>query len=201
MPYMVSLESQSPFVPSPIDIPDYTPGTLSKPITVNGERIVSMINSGTPLDPAIVPKRFSVGVVAKSLPDIFSLKLGLGVTKTFREKVEELEPGIHQFFSIALRDKSGEVLEERYWLLNICNRVDAVDLAKSEQPPTGKSYDSHIVRTHGEVKIVLRNELISGKCMWIDRRVGFAYFFSDELMDFVEANNLTKFRSWKVCAD
>jgi len=115
--------------------------------------------------------------------------------------VEELEPGIHQFFPVELTAKDGEVLEKRHWLLNICNRVDAVDLSKSEQPPTGKSYDSHIVRSPGEAPIVLRKEVIAGKCVWIDRRIGFASFFSDELMHFMEKHEFAKFRSWKVRAE
>ena len=198
MPYMVNLDPQSPYVPTPVQISDYTPGTLSKPITVNGERIVSMINSGVPLNPNLVPQRFSVGVSAEKLPEVFSLKLGFGVSDRFRNKVEELEPDVHQFFPVNLTAKGVELVKPKYWLLHVCNRVDAIDVSKSEKPDIGDMYGSQIKRYKERANLVLSKECIDGKCIWIDRRIGHAYFFSDQLVEFIDSNNIAKFEKWRV---
>jgi len=199
MPYVVSLVPQSPYIPSGLTAIGYTHGTFSKPFKYDEEWISSVLNSGTPMDPEMVPRRHAVDVKAEALPDIFSLGFGYGVTDRVREKVEELEPGVHQFFDIELTTKGGRRPKKRHWLLHICNRLDAIDPEKTTLPlaPGGLEYSVAAYTVGEPIDMVLRKEAIEGKCMWIDRKF-MEHFLSDELFDFVEKNGLTKFYSTKV---
>ena len=198
MPYVVSLTPTRPYMPG-VTAVGYTAGTFSTPITVNGERIASVLNSGTPIDPDMVPRNYTVEVKADALPDVFSLKFGYGVTDRFREKVEELEPGVHQFFAVEITAKGGERPKQRHWLLHVCNRVSAINPEKTTLPlgPGGHKYMATEVELGQPMGMELRKEPIAGKCIWIDREF-MGIFISDELFDFVQKNKMTKFHSWKV---
>ncbi len=134
------------------------------------------------------------------MPEIISLRFAFGVTDRFRQKVEDLEPGVHQFFEVEISAKGGEQPKHRYWFLNICNRVDAIDQELTTLPLVhdGLLYSTEGLSVGDDLGLVFRKEAVAGKCMWIDRRVIGTFFFSDELVAFVEENQLTETRTWKV---
>ena len=200
MPYIVSLVPRSPYSPW-VDVPGYVTGTFSKPITVDGELIVSVLNSGIPLDPEKVPHRYIVQAKAEALPEIFGLKFGYAVIDRFREKVEELEPTVHQFFDVEIMTKGGARPDKRYWLLQICNRVSSIDPEKTTLPlGPGDRYVGTNIPSGQPMGMVLRKEAIAGKRMWFDRKF-MGRFFSDELFDFVRVNKMTRFDAWKIEAE
>ena len=123
----------------------------------------------------------------KYLPDIFTIAALWVVSEDFKRVVEALEPGVHQFFPIALQRKDGESTEKQYYLLNICQHAGGLDLERTDTywrdaPITHKPIQ--IVRPGG--KIVLRKAAIEGLHLWRGESpvLGFI-FFSDALMDAV----------------
>jgi hypothetical protein len=157
---------------------------------------------GTPLEPSEVPHRFKTKTRADRLPDMFTVQAGFMVSDILRDKIEELEPGVHRFFDAEITAKGGEKPAKRYWLFQICNLVDAIDEEKSvlriiegtrTYIPTGMGQGV-------KAKIVIHKELVEGMCIWMDKRFT-EFFMSDELFEFVRKNKLTRLESRNVIAE
>lgn len=106
-------------------------------------------------DPDLMPKS---GYQTKRgrVPDVFPMPASNAVSQRFKDLVEEFEPGVHQFFPLALRDKNGVPLPDPYYIFNCRARLDAVLVAesglswRSEKIPEGRpvssmSFDSQLV--------------------------------------------------------
>lgn len=147
-----------------------------------------------PVNPAHAPSRFRVEVAAARLPDFFALSSGFGVSDLVRDKIEELEPGVHQFLPAEITAKGGERPEKRYWVLHICNRVDAIDPDKSVL-----RYDERYNKFYPDIpggvrpRLVLKGDVIAGMCLWIDRLWSSGTFMSDALFDFLTEGKRTDF--------
>lgn len=199
MPYLIMISTRSPYIPNGLEVLDEKP-ELFLPTWSDGELVLNQIVGGVPLDPEIVPRHFSVDVAGERLPDFFGLSVGYGVTDAFRDKVEELEPGVHQFFPISITAKGGESPKKRHWLLHICNRLDALDPDETDLPvyADSENYDISLLFGSRDFKIAVRKSLVNGKCMWMDRRISGLPFFSNELFSFIDENKMTKLESWSV---
>lgn len=81
---------------------------------------------GVPVDGAHFPKRVRCSNSrGRPLPD-FDRTLDLNVSESARQAIEEVEPGVRQFFPVEYVDTSGAFLESRYWLV-VCNRIDGMN--------------------------------------------------------------------------
>ena len=192
MPYNVSLFKRSPYIPG-AEVLDQPP-EWTESFTHDGERIHFRGMSGVPVDPKHAPSRFKVGIAAARLPDLFALSSGFGASDLVRDKVEELEPGVHQFLPAEITAKGGERPKKRYWFLHICNRLDAIDPDRSVLRVDDKGR-FHWDRIPGGAKsrMVLRKEVIAGKCLWFDRRwLPRGIFMSNELFDFLTEGKVFK---------
>lgn len=84
------------------------------------------LKSGRPMKPDHMPTRLGrggPGLDIFPLLDVDSFTSCLLVNQTFKDILEELEPGVHQFFPMEIFIKD-EKVGDRYWL-NICNRLDS----------------------------------------------------------------------------
>ncbi|MEP3276180.1 MAG: DUF1629 domain-containing protein [Stappiaceae bacterium] len=156
---------------------------------------------GLRVDPESVPKTAQVISSHKKLYDFVPADFRNLVTRAFIDKVEEMEPSVHQFFPVELRMKSNELSDRDYWFLNVCHRTDAIDANKSVLIQTGDAYFKHGVGLGVEPKLVFRKAEIEGKCMWIDRRFTAGFFVSDELMEFMEEEKMKELDKWEVFAE
>ncbi|MCY1707284.1 imm11 family protein [Pannonibacter sp. SL95] len=119
-------------------------------------------------DPEFMPKS---GYQASRgrVPDVFPMPASNAVHQRFKDLVEEFEPGVHQFFPLALRDKNGVPLPDPYYIFNCLVRLDAVLVAESglswgsEKIPEGRpessiSFDS---------QLVFSRPAIAGHHLWV----------------------------------
>lgn len=74
-------------------------------------------------------QRIGRGLGIFPLLDVDSFAGCLLVNQTFKDILEELEPGVHQFFPMEIFIKD-EKVGDRYWL-NICNRLDSYDRTRT----------------------------------------------------------------------
>lgn len=202
MPYHVEINLQSPYHPRNPKVLDY-PEDWFGPKERKGKFYQgNKIYIGSPLDPESVPHRYSVGIPADRLPDMFDLPAGPMVSDILRDKIKELEPGVHRFFSAEITGKGGQKPAKRYWLFQICNLVNAIDDSKSTlyTDNEGRSYFRWGVAEGVEPNLVFHKDAIEGMCVWMDERFP-GFCFSDELFEFVEERKLTKLDSWKVFAE
>ena len=203
MPYNVSLDLRSPYIAKDGEVLDY-PEDWSKPSERKG-RVWrgNKIYRGAPLEPSEVPHRFKTATRADRLPDMFDIPAGPMVSDVLRDKIEELEPGVHRFFDADITCKGGEKPAKRYWLFQICNLVDAINEEKSILFTIGngfKIFQRYGLGPNVEPKLVFHKEAINGMCIWMDERFS-GFFMSDELVDFIRKNKLTRLETWEVFAE
>ncbi|MEP3276179.1 MAG: DUF1629 domain-containing protein [Stappiaceae bacterium] len=200
-----------PFCVHSSSVPRYSPRVACDPealallnkqvIEHDGMLIMGYKQAGLSVDPDAAPKTAQVLSAHKKLFDIVPANYRLLVTRPFIEKVEELEPGVHQFLPIEVRMKSGELAERDYWILNICNRTNAIDPDNSVLSNTGDTYFTHGIGPGATPKLVFNKARIDSMCMWIDQHYSMGEFFSDELMQFIESEKLKDLEKWKVFAE
>lgn len=202
MPYHVQIDIRSPYHAKDGEVLDY-PENWFEPTERRGRLWRgNRIYRGAPLEPSEVPHRFKTKTRADRLPDMFAMPAGYMVSDVLRDRIEELEPGVHRFFDAEITAKGGEKPAKRFWLFQICNLVDAIDEEKSVLLTVGNGFKGY--RRYGlgegvEAKMVLRKEAIQGMSVWLDERYG-AFFLSDELFEFIRKNRLTRLDSWEVFA-
>ena len=116
------------------------------------------------------------------------------VCQDFRDAVEELEPGVHRFFPVALRLRSCELSEQRYFFLNIHHQFDAVLVRHSDWAwrwSAGKKIFPRERKTFLPpmgTRLGLSKPEIAGRHLWTGKEMLHPFFFiSDELYERVKA--------------
>lgn len=111
-------------------------------------------------------------VYREPVSDVFTALGETLVNQKVVDLIEELEPSVHQFVPFELVDRDGKPWHELYFMLNICNRVDAVVAEESDldvpvflKGNPGWSYDG------GGKHWTLRGEAIEGMAIWSDIRL------------------------------
>jgi hypothetical protein len=117
------------------------------------------------------------------------------VNSAIKNKIEQIEPGVHQFFPVDVFLPDGSKDEPRWWM-KVCNRVDAVALEqcedvyeyrpKPEQYPNWMYYRSNWDK---RTKIAVHKDRVAGKAMWYDWRIQ-KNFFSEELGQYFIDNGI-----------
>lgn len=159
-----------------------------------------------------VPSRVEIGTRRKSLPDFFPITDEIGVSQAFRDVVEELEPGVHQFFPVDVRQRNGKEVEGKYYLFVCCQLIDTAvvaersDVSKSEPSPGSQFwyYDllssiqyeedpSYPIRHSGNPRVILDSSIIRNKHFWIERRLPRDLFVSNAARDRMQIAELEGF--------
>lgn len=83
------------------------------------------LSLGDPVDPATVP-RIGQAKRGKKMPDVCPMPGLNAVSSRFRDLVEELEPNVHQFFEIELREQGGTPIPGQYYTFNCPRRIDTI---------------------------------------------------------------------------
>lgn len=128
--------------------------------------------------------------------------LGLGtVSDKIKAKVEEIEPGVHQFFPLEVEMPDGSIADKRYWIWCNMNVLDTLVLDKSKgmQPyyfNKEKWPDYLEYEEIGGIKPIwaLDKSLIAGKVKWVDYKLG-RDFFSDQFAEWLDAEGI---KGWKA---
>ena len=104
-----------------------------------------------------------------------------------RQCVEKLEPGIHQFSEVDFFRKGGdEQYEGHYFLFNVLNLVEAVDIERSNDRNAiywSDEFDKWVAAYTRKKNLVLVRERHDGLHLWRDSIFRNAVFASDELAE------------------
>lgn len=155
------------------------------------------------------PERAILQSRHKKLPDLFLCRGMETVCETFRQIVEELEPGVHQFLPIEFVTKKGAPVPGNgpYYLFRVMQSFDAILVEKSNLVWVNR-YDTFkpgaLVRMvpgaeglrfgPGPVQLVMSRPQIAGRHAWRSKQVQIGdLYFSDDLVDAVRAAKLKKF--------
>ncbi len=175
--------------PDKIRISDPTPdgGSLIMPTS---------LNAGRPILPDFVPtklRRRGPGIKQQPLLDVNSWRYGtLLVPQVFKDILEELEPGVHQFFPMEYYQKD-EKIGEGYWFI-FGQRLDTLHDTACEP---GRDERGFLITSGPDGKrvksrAVLSAKKIDGAHAWVDKFLGGgARLISGEFGDRLKAQNLT----------
>lgn len=142
------------------------------------------LSMGKPVDSIDVPTTADETKGRKKLADIFSMPGLNAVSSRFRDLVEGLEPGVHQFFPLKLFYKNGSRVEEDYFVFNCTVSFDCLLTAQSEVTWYGLDDPNECprVRVGWRDRIVLSRPAIAGRHVWCPLKIRHAgIYVSDEM--------------------
>jgi hypothetical protein len=160
--------------------------------TVDGRDWVIGEAKGRPIDVAALGEvRVQVTSGQTSLEPMFPLKYRHAVSKSLRDFICAIEPDVHQFISVDISLRDGSFPPEPYYLINICNRVDAVDEQHTRM--SRSSYGDVFLASGSNDRIALRDDEVNSMAIWIDARVVGWEFMSDRLHKRLKYTGCTRF--------
>lgn len=134
--------------------------------------------------------RKGVGLAIKPLVDAEAFFGQLLVSDAFKEIVEELEPGVHQFFPMELY--VGDEFQRTDYFFNICNRLDTMDRELSF-PINARGFFRP--KGNDDYRLVFSKEKIGNHHAWRDKFVpGGATYISNTLAQRLKEAGITGLR-------
>ena len=157
---------------------------------------------GRAVDATAVPHRGVLKSKHKKLPDVFGFKGSFMVCGDFRRIIEDFEPGVHQFFPVEVIKKNRQPVpgNGRYYAFNVMQKFDSLLTARSNVQWIDVDAEKFpgVMALHpgrGPLQIVLSRPQIAGRHVWRgDRLLGGAIYFSDQLVDALQAAKLKQLR-------
>ena len=120
---------------------------------------------------------------------------GIVVSSRFKDAVEELDPGRHQFFPVTIEDKKGDVVPGKFFLFNIVGRIDSIIEERSNLKPEGRGLIRGwgYTRKVGPWQCALDQRVIDGGAGWVEERYDGCWFVSDRLAEVLRERKMTGF--------
>jgi len=158
----------------------------------------------TPILPHEPPQSFDTSKTYKSLASLIALNFGLlAVDDALKSIIERLEPGVHQFFPIAINMSKGQVYPIQYYVLVIGRYFDSFVPEKSN-PDSFRTFPDSNQVTNKESKLgvtglAMRKDVIGGAHLWRERRfMSLLTCFSDTLQDEIVKAGLRMPKHYKM---
>ena len=161
---------------------------------------LAQFSSGRRIPGELVPTRARIQKMGARFYDYNNFQIAAGVSLRFKDLVESIEPGVHQFFPIELlRQDSVTPYGEPFWLLNVTTRVDAISLVNSAMYQRGEDgqfgpidpdgrftgYAHYVLKSPpppAKCRITVFKDRISGRALWYDFRYITSQFCSEAMM-------------------
>ena len=140
--------------------------------------------TGTFIPPELMPRHARI-IRGQALYDYLTIRGGATLVSTrFRQCVEELDPGRHQFFPLDIVDQRGESLPDAYFVFNVVGSVDTIIAERSNFTALGKGKSRAWIyqRAYGPWKCALNKAELGDRACRTDVRYGRRWFFSDKLV-------------------
>jgi hypothetical protein len=130
---------------------------------------------------------------------------GPAVSRRFKDAVEAIEPGVHQFFQVELLHKDGRPYGEPLYYWNITQAIDAIrpdlggvhEMGDPNHPGTHGWVISSGVSDRDRTKLAVDAATIAGRAAWLDVRYR-AAFISDAL---IAALNAAGMEGWELTTE
>ena len=159
--------------------------------------------SGTYIPPEVVPARVKI-TKGKRLFDWRTIRGGATlVSSRFKDIVEAIEPAKHQFFPIAVDQKTGELLGGQFYIFNVVGRIDSIIEEESNLQPTGKGVVASWIyqRKTGEWRCAVNTNVIAGRACWTESHFGQVWFVSDKTAHELRSQKLLGFHLDEYCVE
>ena len=164
-----------------------------KPIDMAFDRgkpkLPSPVAQGLKMDVTHLPTKLLWGGPKRELTDMQDAGYTFLVPGTFKDVLERLEPGIHDFYPVELVWKDGTSAGHRYWFYPQ-HRIDTVDREKTTHTIGKVLWD---LDSNKDGKLVFSRKTIGDRHAWIDKLIpgGRYVFVSEEFRYELEATGTT----------
>lgn len=129
--------------------------------------------SGIDIEDRFWPRRATLKSDRKTIPGLIGICSFWAVSERFKDCVESLEPGLHDFRNVEIYAKDQSIFHEEYYALNIKSiRSGAVIWDETEVPfkELGGHRRLHGLLVHGgKRRITMRSEDVSGLHLWVSQ--------------------------------
>jgi len=151
------------------------------------------------IDEVLMPKVVVLAKPYQALGDFITLGMGYAVTARFRDLIEKLEPGRHQFIPFKITLRSGKDYPVAYFTFRVLSQLDAFDKDKSD--PTCWERSVRILKITAPKKahahgIALSRDVIANHHIWrgfVSAETGisgFNFYVSEALKAAIDAAGL-----------
>ena len=121
---------------------------------------------------------------------VFSCRIRFAVSQQVKDAIESAEPGVHQFALLKVTPHKDQVIGTNYFMLNVCNRLRAIDGDRSSVPFSlhdGGTRKGYSLSGLPGTQFVVPHEAVSGKAVRMDEE-SLEHFVSDELRDVITSH-------------
>ncbi|NJM81901.1 MAG: hypothetical protein HC844_04820 [Tabrizicola sp.] len=112
-----------------------------------------------------LPTRIRPTTNQSRMPDFAIAQLAQVCSAKFRDVVEALEPGVHQFVPVEVVRKNGDHVADMFWFVP-CNRLDTLALDLLRPPVNERGF----YRGGSASRTVFSRDRIGDHHVWIDKR-------------------------------
>lgn len=144
---------------------------------------------GLKMDVTHLPTKLRWGGPKRELTDLQHGGVAFLVPEAFKEILERLEPGVHDFYPVELIWKDGTSAGKRYWFYPQ-HRLDTVDREKTTHTIGKGLWD---LDSNKSGKLVFSHKAIGDRHAWIDKLIpgGSIVFVSEAFKRELEAAGIT----------
>lgn len=150
---------------------DFTKPPHSLKIDEGGRIRQNDTNAGVRVDPTHLPTKIQMGGRRRKLDDVQYTLSTFFVSEKFRQVMESLEPGKHQFEKVDLLWKDGSAAsDQQYYWFFVLQRLDSIDHEKTTHEFNGMSW-----KWIKGGKYVVSAKSVGNNVIWREMFIGFNY--------------------------
>lgn len=126
------------------------------------------------------------------LVDIIRSSFGTyAISQKVIDIIERIEPGVHNYIPYEMIKPDGSVHPARRWLLNICTRLELIDVGKSNVVDVGSGKFGDITAGGRQPHIVVKADECSRRAIWFEWRYSRdTFLISDSFWNALQAEGI-----------
>lgn len=136
-------------------------------IGINPPRSTQVMRFGRRVKTEFLPTRIRPTTNQSRMPDFAIAQRAQVCSAKFRDVVEALEPGVHQFVPVEVIRKNGDHVADMFWFVP-CNRLDTLEIDLLHPPLTELGFYTGLAN---EPRTVFSCSKIGNHHIWIDKRM------------------------------
>lgn len=159
------------------------------PLTANDEYTFA-------LDEALLPKKMRILRGPADWDFCGQMGVHQAVSEGFKDLIEGIEPGVHQFIPFDLFDKDGQKINRNTYFWRVRQFLDAINPEPGGVEPLGRVPNHMWTMVPGRKNLAVYKDRIKGHAAWYDARFINYLFVSDEVVEGLKARNMTGWRAF-----
>ena len=132
------------------------------------------------------PLVFKCPIEASKFHNFMYSGAGILISQDIVELIEDMEPGVHQYFPVEFIMKSGPQPEQDYYILNVCTQLKSLDFEKGQVGKSpikedmrwyfqGKEYETHYLSNTPKFEppydLYVKKAVFEGHVLWHEHGV------------------------------